>query len=294
MTERNENGRPIGVPFSRVYLESGAPKADSQRLRERLASYYDANLDDIDTPIVKILQQELGVPVPSGIGGYMVPEFFRRASLPDFLSTITYVVHALEIAKRMGRGYHDYDGSIKKWIKFVERAMREENVAYTVDSRGGVHFYVDKEFQRSRAAAVAVLGNSRYGAVLNQLNASHEALDKVPPATKDALQRIFESVETLFKLVCKDRGPSRLGSSEVERFLKPLLPQLYATGTDDGNVANQIAASLGNWANAIQAYRHGKEEEIREDPPLDLAIALVSEGATFLRWLAAIDARLNP
>lgn len=133
----------------------------------------------------------------------------------------------------------------------------------------------------------------RYGAVRDQLDASHSALDMVPPNTRDALQRIFEAAETLFKLVCASKKPPRLTSNEVDRSLRQLITDLYGSGSDEANAANQLLTGFGNWVNAIQSYRHGQEEELRGHPPIDLTVALVSQGANYLRWLAEIDQRQN-
>jgi hypothetical protein len=49
--------------------------------------------------------------------------------------------------------------------------------------------------------------------------------------------------------------------------------------------------SLGEWIDAAHAYRHeeGKPDAVAQ-PPLSLAVYLVSTGAAHLRWVAELDA----
>jgi hypothetical protein len=58
--------------------------------------------------------------------------------------------------------------------------------------------------------------------------------------------------------------------------------------------AKEMANSFAKWVAACQQYRHapGENHEGEENtaaPPLDLAIVMMSNGASFLRWLIAQD-----
>jgi hypothetical protein len=55
--------------------------------------------------------------------------------------------------------------------------------------------------------------------------------------------------------------------------------------------AAEMLRSLGDWIDAAHQYRHeqGKPDTVAQ-PPLTLAVYLVSTGASHLRWLAELDA----
>jgi hypothetical protein len=49
-----------------------------------------------------------------------------------------------------------------------------------------------------------------------------------------------------------------------------------------------------DWVDAAHFYRHEAGREAVAQPPLSLAILLISAGASFLRWLAEFDAAAHP
>ena len=79
-----------------------------------------------------------------------------------------------------------------------------------------------------------------------------------------------------------------LGAASVEKYLKPIARQVYSDTSWDA--ANLLLNSIADWINSIQPYRHGQKDP---HPPMDLAIAMVSSGATYLRWLVEIDQQAN-
>jgi hypothetical protein len=56
-------------------------------------------------------------------------------------------------------------------------------------------------------------------------------------------------------------------------------------------VAQSFARSLAEWVNGVHFYRHAQTGTEPVQPPLDLAIALTSQGMGFLRWLAGLAAK---
>jgi hypothetical protein len=42
---------------------------------------------------------------------------------------------------------------------------------------------------------------------------------------------------------------------------------------------------MKDWINAAQLYRHGQEQQEPAEPPMDLVIAHLSVGASYLRWM---------
>jgi hypothetical protein len=82
---------------------------------------------------------------------------------------------------------------------------------------------------------------------------------------------------------------TRLTADQIA-LLDPILQKRYANdGTAAGAVA-KLLASFKDWIEACHFYRHepGKSDEIAQ-PPMELAIHLISVGAAFIRLLVEID-----
>jgi hypothetical protein len=260
-------------------MERGQPGLDSPRFRRRVAAYYTNNVHPLLKDFTKIVHQELGVNVPFGPFDYNWTAYFTSAETHDVFDTITLVAKGL---KRFGAD--------KVWCSFVARAFKEENLSYSVDACGGVHFDPDAEFARARMAAIRAIEAARYGAVSREFDESYAALDKAPPDGKRAIDAMFEAVEIAFKLACGDANTPRLGKQEASRHLRPIVDRLHASDPTAQRSANQMVSSLGEWADAANWYRHGQKTEEPTQPPLDHAILMVGAGANYIRWLASLDA----
>ncbi|MCJ7508275.1 MAG: hypothetical protein MUO85_06035, partial [candidate division Zixibacteria bacterium] len=126
-----------GKKFSLLYLDRSKTLRDSKRFRNRLAAYYQENLQDSkEGSIMSAIQLEIGaeVPVAVGISYYSVTKFFKESELRDLLDSITVIYKLL----KKSSFYYVPEG----WKNFVVRAMSEENLGYRLDDEGGVHFFV--------------------------------------------------------------------------------------------------------------------------------------------------------
>lgn len=280
---------PIGERFSRVYLEKGPPLEDSPRMRFRIRSYF----FDISTHILnhdklaEEIHKHLGVEVPVhefgvriGECSYNIGKFLDKAEVRDFLDTITIV---WEMTHKMSRL------SAEKWKATVAQVFIEENIGYRIDDRGGVHPLVDEEFERNRVSVLDCLTDPKYTAVAAEFEKAHDQLGRNPSETKEAVRSVYEAVEILVKLMVDGDKISRLGKPEVEKYIKPLAQKVYVDDEIALNAANLMLGGLSEWSNSVQQYRHGQRVEEPTDPPLGLAIASISIGASYLRWLVEID-----
>ncbi len=170
--------------------------------------------------------------------------------------------------------------SVSSFIGTVALIFNEEHVGYRVDNSGIVHFNVDEEFERARASSVEALSASRYNAAAHNLREAFKYLDTLPVNGKLAVRSIFGALEALFKLMFS-RAP-RLGGAELEQYLKPVLNGIYGEGTSDLRAANKLLASMRDWVEAAHFYRHEEGKEEPSQPPLALAVALISTGTGFL------------
>jgi len=261
--------------FSLLYGSRGEPAADSQRMRRRLYAAFQNQVIDKDN-LALLVASELGVEVPYFGYERNWEKFFLKSELRDALDFITILYNSL-----------NYENFRLAWLAQVGRIFKEENVYYRVDEAGIVHFAVDEEFERARLASLAVLQAPRYANVLVAYERTYRELDKTPPDGKEAIRATFSALEGLFKLMF-DKA-IRLGSKEVDTYLKPYIDQHYAGQTAALHAAQKLVGAFKEWVTGAHYYRHEQGQEKVVQPPLGLAIATAGAGAAFLRWLAELD-----
>lgn len=273
---------PIGQRFSHVYIKRGEPTQDSPRMRRRLAALIRtfSDLGDFGS----VVPREIGINVPFR-GFFDWEAFFRDCASQDALDIVTVACRHLEAAARSSR-FTGIDAP-GRWCSEVQRIFQEENVHYRVDKRGGVHFRFDTEFENNRAATIASLQSARYRAALTAFEGGMAALAKAPPDGKAAIRETFAAAEGLFRLMFA-KSP-RLTASEAQK-LEPLLQRAYATDAAATAAAGRLLSAFKDWIDAAHNYRHEPGHEDPVQPPLTLAVQMVSVGASFIRWLAELDA----
>jgi hypothetical protein len=267
---------PEGQRFSRVYLDRGEPTADSPRMRVRLR--------ELVYSIRPLFEAGSIVTSELGIEHRGWPDFFNTAALRDILDFITLArAHLSERRRSLPSFYAD------QWLlDGVQRIFSEENIHYRVDGRGGVHFQYDREFTHTTAAAISILQTARYANSLDAFNKALTALAEAPPDGKGAIRATFTAIEGLFILMFPD--VQRLAAGEASR-LRPVVEQVYKGDRRAQEASDKTLQSLRGWIDAAHFYRHeeGKPDTVAQ-PPLTLAVYLISTGAAHLRWLAELDA----
>jgi hypothetical protein len=177
-------------------------------------------------------------------------------------------------------------GTAKRWLENVRRIFAEENLHYSFDDAGGGHFSYDKEFNFSVAAAIAALGLPRYENARQEFDDGRAKLAQVPPDGKGGIRSTFTAAEGIFKLMFP--SAPRLTAKEAEQ-LKPILQKVYAGDTPALGASKKMLESLKEWVDAAHFYRHEAGSESIAQPPLNLAVHLVSVGAANVRWLIELD-----
>jgi hypothetical protein len=173
-------------------------------------------------------------------------------------------------------------------ILFIDRVFREENVRYEVDGYGGVHLYIDVEFQRTRYASIGALDRADMRAAKVACEKCFSALDAIPPDTLLACRSMFEALEIGVKALLPHAGIARLGATEVDRYVRQKVLERYQNDEPARNNANETVNALKAWVNGLQQYRHGQHAPELVKPPLPLAVALISSGASHLRFLVEV------
>ena len=261
--------RPIGGRFSHIYLDRGAPGSDSARFRHRLSAYLGARENSWSISLVRDFDHELGVSVTWGSIGVDWTATIRTLQIRDLLDAIPFAFR---------RAKSDRQLTADNFRNFVERAMREENLHYTLDEAGGVHPYVDAEFQNHRLSTIAALGTENYRAALADFQRGMDGL--VRGDTLAAVRGVFDAVEGIFK---QEFSVTRLGKAEIDKNLGPLAKQYYTDRA--GDAAGRLLASFGEWVNGAHQYRHADGAPEPTPPPRELAVAFITAGTAWIRWL---------
>jgi hypothetical protein len=268
-----------GKRFSQVYLERGAPLRDSQRFRNRLAAYYLQRLSrEHELKIVRIIEAETGVQLI--FSGYHpnVTGFLQQAELRDVLDSITLIYQVINDA--------GYRTDAENWKTFVARTLREENLGYRLDSKCGVHYFVDEEFERNRFSTLQTLDNPKYSGVRDAYEAAYRHMDSDPPDTKASVRSMFESLEILVRLMVTTKNLNRW---IVENTLKEKCLELYAAEPTAARVVSELLDGFADWVNGLHNYRHGQPSEQPVAPSEEVAVYVLSSGSAFLRWLIGIN-----
>jgi hypothetical protein len=277
----DDSDRPEGELFSRLYIEREAPERDSKRMRKRLATLVRRFKPE---GMIDLIEGKLGIDVPVGWESIQWEVYFEQNAPRDVLDTITLVCRALAVGDRRRGWGNDAD----KFVAAANTIFREENLSYEVDAKGGVHLYVDKDFERNSASVILGLSKPRYGNVVSNLDDAHTRLTGVEPDSRAAVRATFDAAEALFKLMFP-REP-RLTAKGASSNLRPIAQRMTEGNPPAAAASAKALDSLCEWVEACQNYRHehGQPEVI--EPPRWLAVLLVSTGASHIRWLAEIDA----
>ena len=176
---------------------------------------------------------------------------------------------------------------VRRQVETFNRIFEQENVSYRVDKQGGVHFLHDEEFVHTLHATIAGLSDPRYANSLDRFESGISAINGATPDGKTGIRNVFEATEGLFRLMFS-RAP-RLTADQVG-VLEPILQRRYAKDGTAAGASAKILASFKDWIEACHFYRHepGKPDEIAQ-PPLEIAIHLMSLGAAFIRLLIEAD-----
>lgn len=290
-----QDQRPVGELFARVYIERRAPLGDCPFFRNRLEAYIQAKHYKDYADLSTFLMQEAGFKVSTSYHAkyatvyYDFPEFFAKSPIESVLSAITLIWRYLR------NKYPAWDNkklwtypSADAWHQFVERAFREQNMAFTLDNMCGVHFFVDEEFERNRVSSLSCLQAARYAGVRAAFEASHKYLDVDATDTKASVRSAFEAIEILARLIAPQSN--NLNKWMVVNKLKPLALEAAHDEVENNSISKAFDG-LSELVDGLHYYRHGQGTTEPVEPSLTFATYVLSTTASVLRWLAEIDSR---
>jgi hypothetical protein len=270
---------PLGKRFSHVYRSRDEPTADSDRMRHRIANA----LVGYGGKFENYAEGELGITTPWSTSANWTA-CLKTWSLDDVLNVVTVLI---EYVQARATGNHAKAEVTKHLVDKFNRIFDGENVSYRVDQQGGVHFLHDEEFVRNAQATIAGLGEARYANSLDRFESGMKAISGVTPDGKTGIRNVFEAAEGLFRVIFPQSA--RLTADQVA-LVGPILQKRYASDVTAARAASKLLASFKDWIEACHFYRHepGKPDEIAQ-PPLEMAIHLMSVGAAFIRLMIETD-----
>jgi hypothetical protein len=269
-----------GKRFSQIYLERGAPLRDSVRFRNRLSAYFYQHLTSNHTAkVAPVIEAETGAKIRR-IGAYIdIPWFFESNELRDILDSITLIYRVINDA--------GYRTDAANWKNFVARTLREENLGYRLDSKCGVHYFIDAEFERNRVSTLSILHDLKYAGVRDAYEAAYRHMDSDPPDTKATVRSMFESLEILVRQMVP--ATKNLNRWIVENTLKEKCIKIYESEPTAARVVAGLFDGFADWVDALHNYRHGQPSGQPVAPSEEVAVYVLSTGSACLRWLIGIN-----
>lgn len=270
---------PEGMRFSVAYLRPEKPIPDSKKFRSRLSGVFADQKFTDQYALVTHLKMTCGIDIQPGVAGMLWDAFFKSAPIVEVLDAIGEI-YAYFLRKT------GWAPRAEAWKAYVEHIIHEEALGYRLDTKGAVRRMVDEEFQRNRYATIAGLGAPRYRTALEFFDRANAALEQNPIDALGLVRNVFDANEEVFKLKQNLPGGRLVeGNARTAFSAGPGAAQAAIIAT------KAHASSFANWVTACQQYRHAPGEEPQAEsviaPPLDLALALYSNGTTFLRDLIA-------
>jgi hypothetical protein len=275
----NKGGMP-GERFSRLYLRCADPVPDSARARYRIGALFRERVfNEHAEPLAGYVGREVGIPqFAEGRYSSQWNQFIRECRIADLLDIITVIYRYLF--------WHAGEEIAHWWRDTVRNIFSEERLAYRIDDVGGVHPAIDQEFQRNLVSAIAALQSSRHQKIGQLIESAAANLVTEPPNHKQAWRAMLSAVEGLFALMFPY---IRMTADEIDRHLLPVLQNAYQGDAAAEAAARAMLKSFQSWVEGANAYRHQPGAADVPQPPADIGILAISAGASFVRWLAALD-----
>lgn len=291
---QEENGRR----FSHTYLVRGEPVIDSKKARFRIAKLAEKSCPpslttrhgrtiDHNRNSQDLIEEELGIKFATrSKEGNLIRNwewYFSRITVIEMLDTITIISKYL-------RGEYNHSSKAELFLREVQRILIEENLAYKIDSFGGVHPLIDATFSAAMESAISILNEPRYSVSAECISKIDGYLLNEPQDYISAIRAAFGACENTFKLMyAVPRLDSRTAGDHIGRDQQAQYsnhPALQAASA-------KALEGFKQWINAAHFYRHEQGVEEPSQPEPELAILLISQGLSFSRWLVSIDKKIT-
>ncbi len=276
-------GPSQGEFFSRNYLRIETPSSDDARARHRLSAYFAEYFIDRNYEVGKYVEQELGIRcLTPGSTRYFISweEFIKGLSIVDLLDVITAIIRFLpRKTKYDGRAAVQFD-----LLEFSRRVFREQNLAYNIDSKGRIHPRVDPSFSIVATSLVRNLGTAGLNATREHVVRAEKSLLAGKLETREAIRATFDAAESLLKVIFPKA--TQLNAQSIREKLGPYLVDAPGKSRVERQASEKLVSSLLDWTQAAHFFRHASGGVEQEQPSESFAVAFVSQGFSFIRWIS--------
>lgn len=263
-----------GGYFRRNYVREPVLLADSARARRRLTQWFWAWRFGDKLAFAARMERSFGVDYPAGFEGYDHAEFWKDGEIADVLTAITL--------------WLKMNGLRPEILAEARGIIAEEALRYRIDDKGGVHFFVDEEFERSVQSTVAGLGSPRFVAASHALENALSNLGVARQSGKGLISGTFEAVESAFLTVIGPTSHDRINVKAIDDPLKAKLLNHFSSYPEADDKVERLLETFKAWVKSAHPFRHGAGFDQIHEAPLDLAIASATQGMSFLRLFAAL------
>ena len=251
-------------------------------MRRRIGAY----LKEFGQAFEQYAEAEIGIATPWSKNTSWTT-ILETWDLEDVLNVVTILV---QHAHRRATSEAGKITARRLAVQVFNRIFEQEHTPYRVDALGGVHFVHDEEFVRNAQATIAGLNQPRYVNSLDRFESAMKAITGAVPDGKTGIRNAFEAAEGLFRLMYR-KAPRLTADFAAE--LAPTLQQRYAGDPAALGASSKLLASFKDWIEACQFYRHEPGKPEIHQPPIELALHLISVGAAFIRLLIDLDEGLT-
>lgn len=282
-----------GKRFSLLYVTVDSPLKDSDKVRFRISKVIDLALPyvpatrrryGINHPKAAqdLLEAEVGRQFRTIVAGQMYSDwrsYFQKITITEFLDSVTVLVGYLQ--ERM-------PDQAAAFVRDVKRVFEEENLAYVVDDKGGIHPQVDAAFAVARQLSITALAGDRYVGTVELVEALDPCLLQDPPNYIGSIRAVFGANENIFKLMF---NVPRLDAKTAADKISKMQQAMYEGHPTQQRASASALAGFKGWIDSAHHYRHEQGTEAPSQPNEELALMLIHQGLAFVRWLAQLDQR---
>lgn len=248
-----------------------------------MAAYLSDYYSEKQYEIGKFIERELGIKcLKWGTSSLFIDwqPLLKELDLRDFLDVMTAVIRFAPQKKE----YKDRVIVVYNLLEFATRVFSEQNLAYRIDDAGGVHPSIDVAFSISSAALLRNLSISGLDAAREHITQAERSLLAGSFDGRQAIRSTFDAAENLLKVIFPKL--TQLNTANINDQLGPFL----INSTEDNKIERIAAAKLVksfiDWVEAAHFYRHAAGGTEVEQPSESFTIAIVSQGFSFVRWIA--------